>query len=61
MKTKKGEKHSARVNITDTCVLRSFTYIIEINVCLLQIQACPKVVYLVVYLYVNIITVRHKQ
>ena len=48
------EKHSARVNIAYTCVLRSFKYIIEIDVCLLQMQVCPQVIHLVVYLYMNI-------
>jgi len=41
-------KHSARVNTADTCVVRNFKYIIEIDVCLLQMQVCPQVIHLVV-------------
>jgi len=48
------EKHSARVNIAETCVVYSFKYIIEIDVCLRQMQVCPQVIHLVVYLFVNI-------
>ena len=48
------EKPSAKVNIADTCVVCSFKYTIEIDVCLLQMQVCPRVIHLVVYVFVNI-------
>ena len=51
---KNGEKYPARANIPYTCVLPSFIYVIEIDVCLLQMQVCPQVIHLVVYIYVNI-------
>jgi hypothetical protein len=53
MKTKMGSKYSARVNIFDMCVLCIFIDIIEIHVCLLQMQVCPYVVQPVVHLYMK--------